>query len=264
MSFIQAILLGVLQGVTEFLPVSSSGHLAIVQALFGLENVPLLFDVMLHLATLVAVVLFFRRRIAVLCGALGRFIVRRPRSGDGPLQKMIVAVICGTVVTGVFGLFLNGIVGDFPLKLVCVFFIVTGCMLVFSSYYRPKRIVSEPGAKQGLLVGLAQGFGVLPGISRSGITISASLVCGIDRASAGEFSFLLSIPAILGAFILEAKDMTGLLNTVQPGILAAGCAAAFVSGLLSLKLLMKVVSGGKLAWFACYLIPAGILGIIFL
>lgn len=269
MTILQSVLLGILQGIAEFLPISSSGHLVIVQKLFGLEELPLIFDVMLHLATLLAVVLFFWKKIEALFGALFRWIGKKSESTDVPLQKMIVAVILGTVVTGVLGIVVEKLLPDMPLKVVCAGFLVTSVLLITSSMYGA-RLEKKEGtdvqvnAKKGLLVGLAQGIGTLPGISRSGITISASLFAGIDRTTAGEFSFILSIPAILGAFILEAKDLGEVASSVGALPIICGCAAAFVSGLLALKFLMKLVNKGKLGWFACYLIPAGILGIIFL
>ena len=117
---------------------------------------------------------------------------------------------------------------------------------------------------KGFLIGIAQGIGTLPGISRSGITISASLMTGTDRKTSGEFSFILSIPAIVGAFILELKDLGDVSNTVGILPLIIGCLTAFVVGLISLKFLMKLINKGKLEYFAFYLIPVGILGLIFL
>ena len=117
---------------------------------------------------------------------------------------------------------------------------------------------------QSLIIGFAQGVGTLPGVSRSGSTIAGSLFCGVDRAEAGEFSFIVSIPAILGAFILEAKDLGQVASSIGAEPVIAGCAAAFASGYIALTWLMKIIRKGKLEWFACYLIPVGILGMIFL
>ncbi|MDR2898369.1 MAG: undecaprenyl-diphosphate phosphatase [Spirochaetaceae bacterium] len=263
MTIIQSILLGLLQGVAEFLPISSSGHLAVAQSLFGLTEVPLLFDVFLHLATLCSVILFFRKTIANLFCVLGRFLIRKSREEDAPSLRLILAILIGTLITGVFGVVLSDAVPSLPLKVIGAFFILTGLLLIFSSRYEPKKTV-EPGLLQGVITGFAQGIGVLPGISRSGITISAALLAGIDRKTAGEFSFLLSLPAILGAFLLELKDIGGLMDTVPVAALVVGCVTAFVAGLLSLRFLMTLIQRGKLGWFACYLIPAGILTIIFL
>lgn len=278
MSVLEGILLGVLQGIAEFLPISSSGHLAIAQKLFNLEDVPLLYDVFLHLATLGAVVLFFRKRIWNLLQVVGRWICRRSLPEDKADLQTIVALLLGTFVTGIFGIFLSDVVEDIDEKLICVGFFVTAGLLIFSDMVeerrRKKRLAADPdstvgkasGVKplQGLGIGLAQGFGVLPGISRSGSTIAGALLCGVDREQAGEFSFLLSIPAILGAFVLQLDDLDEIGSAVGIAPVVAGCIAAFIAGIFALSVLMKIVRKGKLEWFAAYLIPLGILGLIFL
>lgn len=270
MSIFQALVLGILQGIAEFLPISSSGHLAVVQNLFGLE-LPLVFDVCLHLATLLAVILVFRKRIWSLLCVFGRWITRKSKPEDKAELSMIVAIIVGTFVTGIMGIVASKFLPEFPIKLVFVGFIITAFLLIFSNRQGNKNDsqtnstqLSPISVKQGLFVGFAQGIGTLPGISRSGITISASLLAKIDRETAGEFSFLLSIPAILGAFILEAKDLGTLTQTVSALPLAIGCLAAFTSGVLALTMLMKLIKKGKLQWFAYYLIPLAILGLIFI
>src|SRR5574344_314440 len=310
MSIIQGILLGILQGVAEFLPISSSGHLAVAQNLFGLDDVPLLFDVFLHLATLCSVILFFRKKIWYLLCAFGRLIARRPapaeiKNHDGTktvlsdeqaalreknARMYILAIVLATVVTGVLGIVTEKVIGDLSIKFVCAGFIVTACLLIASALFEKNKAkkngtadntagkANEAGAAdknvihfekapnwwQSLIIGFAQGVGTLPGISRSGSTIAGSLFSGVDRAVAGEFSFIVSIPAILGAFILEVKDLGEVSSTIGAEPVIAGCAAAFASGYIALTYLMKIIRKGKLEWFACYLIPAGILGMIFL
>lgn len=278
MSVLEGILLGVLQGIAEFLPISSSGHLAIAQELFNLEDVPLLFDVFLHLATLGAVVLFFRKRIWSLLQVVGRWICRRSLPEDKADLQTILALLLGTLVTGIFGIFLSDVVEDIDEKLICVGFFVTAGLLIFGDAMeerrRKKRLATDQdftvgkasGVKplQGLGIGLAQGFGVLPGISRSGSTIAGALLCGVDREQAGEFSFLLSIPAILGAFVLQLEDLDEIGSAVGIAPVVAGCISAFIAGIFALSVLMKIVRKGKLEWFAVYLIPLGILGLIFL
>lgn len=278
MSILEGILLGLLQGVAEFLPISSSGHLAIAQELFDLEDVPLLFDVFLHLATLGAVILFFRKRIWSLLQVVGRWITRRSLPEDKADLQTIVALLLGTFVTGVFGILLSDVVEDIDEKIICVGFFITAGLLFFGDATeerrRKKRLAADPdftvgksgGVKplQGLGIGLAQGFGVLPGISRSGSTIAGALLCGVDREQAGEFSFLLSIPAILGAFVLQLDDLDEIGFAVGLAPVVAGCIAAFVAGIFALAVLMKIIRKGKLEWFALYLIPLGILGLLFL
>ena len=284
MTVIQGILLGILQGIAEFLPISSSGHLAVVQKLFSLEEVPLLFDIMLHLATLLAVVLYFRKKIWTLLCVFGRLIARRPAPkavnkddllcGTEARGRMtILAVIITTVVTGAIGVFTSKLIPDMPVKVTCAGFIVTAILLVVSSIIerRNSGAVKNSAEKndgikwyQAIVIGVMQGFGTLPGISRSGSTIAGSQLCGVNRAAAGEYSFIVSIPAILGAFLLELKDFAEVGSTVGAAPVIAGCAAAFAWGYISLAVLMKIIRKGKLEWFACYLIPAGILGILFL
>lgn len=284
MTVIQGILLGILQGIAEFLPISSSGHLAVVQKLFGLEEVPLLFDIMLHLATLLAVFLYFRKKIWTLLCVFGRLIARRPAPkavnkddllcGTEARGRMtILAVIITTVVTGAIGVFTSKLIPDMPVKVTCAGFIVTAILLVVSSIIerRNSSAVKNSAEKndgikwyQAIVIGVMQGIGTLPGISRSGSTIAGSQLCGVNRAAAGEYSFIVSIPAILGAFLLELKDFAEVGSTVGAAPVIAGCAAAFAWGYISLAVLMKIIRKGKLEWFACYLIPAGILGILFL
>lgn len=276
MSIFQGIVLGVLQGIAEFLPISSSGHLIVAQNLFGLEEVPLLFDVFLHVATLLAVVLYFRKKIWELICSFARIFV--PIKNPSAVQiekksedtKYIVAIILATFVTGVLGIFSSKVISEISVKLVCAGFIVTALLLIFSSLIEKKHSaysetsLKSPSWKQSLVIGLAQGIGTLPGISRSGSTIAGSLFCGVKRDVAGEFSFIVSIPAILGAFILELKDLGEVSSSIGAEPVIAGCAAAFASGYIALSWLMRLIKKGRLEWFACYLIPVGILGMIFL
>lgn len=258
MSVIEAVVLGAIQGLAEFLPVSSSGHLALASHFMKLDEVPLLFDILLHLATLGAVCFVFWRRIAELFLVLVRVITGKSGEADRSDRSIILALIAATAVTGVFGILLNDAVENLAPFWISCCLAITGVLLLASGRIRPARTVEAPGLVRGLLIGLAQGIGVLPGISRSGITISASLFAGLDRKVAGEFSFLLSIPAILGAFILELKSADTLRGTVSATPLLAGMVTAFAVGYLSLRFLLALIRRGKLGWFALYLIPAGV------
>ena len=276
MSMIQGIVLGVFQGIAEFLPISSSGHLAVLQHLFGLEDVPLLFDVFLHLATLLSVVLFFRKKIWELLCSFARIFVPAKNPDEVQIEnqkenkKYILAIILATIVTGIMGVISSKFVENVPVRFICAGFIVTAVFLVLSSVVEKKSGTISGDEKksvtwiQSLIIGFAQGIGTLPGISRSGSTISGALFCGVPRSRAGEFSFIVSIPAILGAFILEAKDLGEVASSIGFDVVITGCAAAFASGYLSLTWLMKLIKKGRLEWFACYLVPAGVLGMIFL
>ena len=286
MSVIQGILLGILQGIAEFLPISSSGHLAVAQNLFGLDDIPFLFDVFLHLATLAAVCLYFWRKIWELLKCFGRWISRSPKvkenskdydvvlaQKDLANRKIIIAIILSTIVTGVMGIITSKLIPNLSIKVTCCGFIITSLFLILSSVIekRSSKISQNSDDKknpsvskvQALIIGFMQGIGTLPGISRSGSTIAGSQLCGVNRSAAGEYSFIVSIPAILGAFVLELKDLGEVSSTIGAAPVVAGCAAAFAWGYISLSLLMKLIRKGKLEWFACYLIPAGILGLIF-
>lgn len=287
MSVIQGILLGILQGIAEFLPISSSGHLAVAQNIFGLDDLPLLFDVFLHLATLAAVCLYFWRKIWELLKCFGKWISRSPKvkenskdydvvlaQKDLANRKIIIAIILSTVVTGVMGILSSKLIPNLSIKVTCCGFLVTSLFLILSSVIekRNSRLAQNSDDKknpsvskvQALIIGFMQGIGTLPGISRSGSTIAGALFCGVDRSLAGEYSFIISIPAILGAFILELKDLGEVSSTVGAAPVIAGCAAAFATGYISLTFLMKMIKKGKLQYFALYLIPLAIFGLIFL
>lgn len=282
MSLLQSILLGILQGIAEFLPISSSGHLQVVQNLFGLDEVPLLYDVFLHLATLLAVCIYFRKSIWKLLKVFGRFIARRPAPteiDENDLlcgteergRKTIVALIVSTIITGIIGIFTSKLIPELSIKVTCAGFIVTACFLIISSVIERRKNANAEQTKsngisvlQATIIGFMQGVGTLPGISRSGSTIAGAQFCGVERSAAGEYSFLVSIFAILGAFVLELKDLKEVSSSIGAANVIAGCISAFVFGYFALACLMKIIKKGKLEWFAAYLIPVGILGMIFL
>lgn len=291
MTVFQSIILGILQGVAEFLPISSSGHLQLAQSLFNLDEVPLLFDVFLHLSTLAAVCIFFWKKIWALLKCFGRWITKNnafldelPNADENDIlckndragRKTIIAIIIATFITGVMGIIASKLMPQLNVKFVCVGFLVTSLLLIISSLLEKKQCAKVDDEKkdcdknegvsmlQSIVIGVMQGFGTLPGISRSGSTISGALFSKVNRKAAGDFSFIVSIPAILGAFILELKDLGEVTSSIGVVPLIAGCLASFVVGYFSLSLLMKLIRKGKLAWFAAYLIPVAILGFIFL
>ncbi len=258
MTILQSIMLGAIQGFAEFLPISSSGHLAIASYFLGQASVPLLFDVMLHLATLFAVLLVYRKRIVELFFVLVRVVTGKSGEDDRADRGTILALVVATAFTGAIGFALKDVVENMAPFWISCCLVATGVMLIVAGRWVPRKALAAPGLLQGVIVGVAQGIGVTPGISRSGITISASLVSGVERKAAGEFSFLLSIPAILAAFILELKDADTLKGAVDAVPLALGMLTAFAVGYLALKFLIGLINKGKLGWFALYLIPAGI------
>lgn len=264
MTYFESILLGILQGITEFLPVSSSGHLLVMRNLMGLGEIPLLYDVLLHVATLVVVLWVFRARVLRILGALWRWVRRQtPEPDDPPQLKAAVVIVVATVVTGVLGLGIERLeLGAYP-RLAGVMFMVTGAILILSRIPQGSRGFDTLRARDGAFVGLAQAFGVIPGISRSGITISACLAAGLSRERSGELAFLVFVPAVLGALVLTLRDFADLSAAVSPGVLAAGFVTSLVVGLAALTGLLRVIRSGRLYLFSIYLIPAGILTLVF-
>lgn len=253
MSIFDGIILGIIQGLSEFLPISSSGHLVIAEALLGVKQSGVQFEVLVHLATLLAVVVYFRAKLITI--ATGFF---RP---DGKMERNYVwCLAIGTIPAVFAGLLLKDFFeakfGD-PLTTSCML-IVTGGILFAT------RLVSKGtgGITLGksLLIGIGQAVAILPGISRSGSTIATGLFTGIKPAEAAEFSFLLSIPVILGAAVLELRHLTSIpADLVVPYLAAAVCAFAF--GLLAVHLVLEAVRKAKLIYFAIYCVAAGLLGI---
>ncbi|MDR1742142.1 MAG: undecaprenyl-diphosphate phosphatase [Synergistaceae bacterium] len=244
------LILGAVQGVTEFLPVSSSGHLAVARFLFGVADPSLSFDILLHCATLPAVLIFFRHDIMSLVLQLGT------RGSEGRLYAW--AVIAATVVTALVAMPLRHFVeaaSSSPLA-VGVGFVVTSILLCVAPLFSREHVVNPLSLKIALLIGLAQGLAVFPGVSRSGTTISVALLIGLSAAEAFRFSFLLSVPAILGAMLLEAVKMHQTFVMPDGGL--AAMAAAFVLGLLSLSILRRLVLSGRWAYFSIYCFCVGV------
>jgi undecaprenyl-diphosphatase len=274
MNYTEAIILGIIQGLTEFLPVSSSGHLVLFQRLFGLEEAELFFDVCVHLGTLLAVMVVFRQEIKNIISALMRFIsstgskktISQKIESD-PDLKMALLIVIGSIPTAVLGFLFRGIADRlFASAFIAgLMLMVTGLLLWLTRWAATR--VEQPGAdrltpKNALIIGVVQGLAIIPGISRSGSTISIGLLLGIGREMAARYSFLLSIPAIIGAGLLSLK--AGLSQTdlaIQISVL--GAAVAALVGYGALKSLLHVVKKGRLHLFAPYCWLAGILAIIF-
>jgi undecaprenyl-diphosphatase len=243
--FWQGALLGLVQGITEFLPVSSSGHLAIGHWLFGDaggESQRVAFDVAVHVATLLAMLIYFRNDIISL------LTTRR---------KLILWILLGSVPAATIGLLFKDafeVLGKFPL-LVAGAFVVNGLLLIASNYFGVEtRRLQDMKPSDALLIGLAQAVAITPGISRSGSTISAGLICGIRREEAFTFSFLLGMPAIAGAALLEGLNIKALAMSGSWAGLAAGFVAAFITGLVSVWVLGRLVKRRNLLPFGLYTI----------
>ncbi|MBW2581632.1 MAG: undecaprenyl-diphosphate phosphatase [Deltaproteobacteria bacterium] len=235
MNILQALCLGVLQGITEFLPVSSSGHLALAQYLFGFREPQLFFDVAVHVATLMAVFVVFRADLLLMFTDCLRFFSRTPSAPPTPAStaegsgvRMAVMILVGSLPTAVIGLLLRDVFQRPAIVGLCLW--ITGFFLVWSRWSRQHRKhLDSPNVLDALVIGLAQGAAISPGVSRSGVTIVTGLLLGLRPETAFRFSFLLSIPAILGALASEMFHLNG--NYPEWHIVAVGSFSAFVVGL---------------------------------
>lgn len=258
-----------IQGLTEFLPVSSSGHLVLGAHFAGLREPHLLFDIVLHVATLVATMVYYRRALARM--ALESWPLVDPRSWrrgavvlqERPYALLTVLVVLGTVPTAIIGAVfkdpLEALFASPPTA--AVMLLVTAGWLMLGAWVARRRPGGPVHWHHALVVGVVQGLAIIPGISRSGSTIACALMLGVEREQAAQFSFLLSMPAILGALVLKLADGAGV-EAFGTGPLVVGFAAAAATGLLALAVLIPVVRRGRLHWFAAYLIPVAIIALI--
>jgi len=253
MSWIHAVILGVLQGLTEFLPVSSSGHLALAQMMLpGFHQPGVVFDAVLHLGTASAVVWYERKSLADWL---------RSKAG----RRLLVLVVLGTVATGALAFPLRGVAEHAFGKAIVVgaLLIVTG-LIVAGTRLLPGGEADEGSIswRQVVVIGLTQGLAVLPGLSRSGATIAAGLGAGLDRAWAARFSFLLSVPAILGVTVLEVYGQRAQITAAGPSFwfaCAVGAVAAATAGYLALRIVVHTLSSRVFHRFAWYVLPLGAL-----
>lgn len=254
MTIIQAIILGLLQGATEFLPISSSGHLVLVPWLLGWDKASLTFDTIVHLGTLVAVVIYFQRDIwQITRGVLVTLQQRNLADPDGRLGWLIAL---GCVPAALFGLLLEDFFESLfgaPLIVSCLL-LITGLILLLSEKISQRlRQLEGIGVKDSLLIGLAQAAAIAPGISRSGATIAAGLALNIDREAAARFSFLLALPIILGAGLLKLKDtLAEGVTSSEIGILVIGFVVAAVSGYACIYFLLAYIRRHSLYIFTAY------------
>lgn len=254
MTIIHAVFLGMLQGLTEFLPVSSSGHLVIFQHVFGISEGALTFDVLLHMGTLLAVFAAFWDDIYA--------ILRRPFS------RLTYLIIVGCIPAGLMGFFLQPYFEKAfeSLLVVGIGLLITGWALKFSERAADNSLsikeVAETSYWDVLFIGLLQGIAIIPGISRSGSTIAGGLLAGLDRTFAARYSFLVAIPVILGAGLVQLKDLPaeGLSGSIIPYIVGPLTAAGF--GFLAIKIVMRLVRNGRLSVFSYYCWGVGTLTIL--
>jgi len=254
MDLIQILILAIIQGITEWLPISSSGHLVIVQQHFGLKEVPLIFDVSLHVGTLCVVVVAFRKDIIDIAKALCKLDFQ---SEDG---RMALYIALGSIPTALIGFLFHDVFRFLFSSTLAVgaALVVTGFILYLSKLRKDGK---ELNHLDSLLIGIAQGVAIAPGISRSGVTLSTGFLRKVRKELVFRYSFLLSIPAVIGATVMESKDLVvGELDVVG---LLFGVIVSMVVGYVSLKLLLRIVLKEKFHLFTYYCWVAGLITVIF-
>lgn len=249
MDYVYALILGIVQGLTEFLPVSSSGHLILFKHLFGMDTArfDLSFDIAVHVATLAAVCVVFRKKIWALL--------------KKPFQKytymLVIATIPAVIVGLLFDDFIDGISqsGGF---LGIAFLITAAVLLIAEKCGKRSKEDADIGPGEAAVIGIAQGIAVMPGISRSGSTLAAGMITGLKKETAMDFSFIMSIPIILGSAVLGVKDIVE--NPVKPDflVLLIGMVAAGLSGYFAIKFMLDFFKKHSLVWFSVYVAAAGI------
>ena len=259
MNLLEAIILGIVQGLTEFLPVSSSGHLTIGKELLGIDSSNLAFEITVHAATVLSTIVAFRKEVAGLIAGLFKFKMNQETTY---ILKIAVSMIPIFIVGIFFKDFVESLFGE-GLLIVGIALLVTASLLYLSAIIKPK----EKGItfRNAFVIGIAQSIAVIPGLSRSGTTISTGLMLGVKREHIAKFSFLMVLVPILGEAFLELAS--GELSEANAGIamipLLAGFTAAFLSGLLACKAMIALVKRTKLKGFAIYCAVVGIVAIIF-
>lgn len=261
MEWFEALILGLIQGLTEYLPVSSSGHLAIGSALFGIEGEEnLTFTIVVHVATVLSTLVILWKEIDWIFKGLFKF-----RMNDE--TRYVLNILVSMIPIGIVGVFfkdkVEAIFGSGLLIVGCSL-LLTALLLAFSYYYKPRQKESI-GLKDAFVIGLAQACAVLPGLSRSGSTIATGLLLGCDKARLAQFSFLMVIPPILGEALLDGMKMMkgeAVVGDIPTLSLLVGFLAAFISGCLACKWMISIVKRGKLIYFAIYCAIVGILTLI--
>ena len=264
MSWIQALLLGIIQGLTEYLPVSSSGHLAIGQALFGLADGEsnLTFTVVLHVATVLSTIVILWSEIVWIFKDLFKW---KWNQGTRYVVNILISMIPVAIVGFFFKDKIEEVFGS-GLLIVGIMLLVTAALLAFSYFAKPRQKENITGF-HAFIIGIAQACAVMPGLSRSGSTIATGLLLGDKKEKLAQFSFLMVIPPVLGEALLDVKDMfevgvSEAMGGISPLALIVGFLAAFITGCFACKWMINLVKKGKLVWFAVYCAIVGILAIV--
>lgn len=271
MSLLDAVLLGILQGLTEFLPISSSGHLVLGKELLHIaQQRSISFEVFVHFGTFLSVVFMFWKDIKLIFLSIFEF-VKAPAKlkllfKTNEHFKIAIFIVSSSIPAAVVGImFANeiGVLFNDP-KFVSVMLLITGLILFLTKFSNPKEGASVSFAS-AIIIGLAQAVAIIPGISRSGITISSALFAGVSRENAAKFSFLMALPVILGATILEAHDVfQSSINGEQVLVYFVGTVVAAISGYASIRVVLGLLKKKRFSWFSYYCFIVGILGILFI
>lgn len=258
-----------MQGLTEFFPVSSSGHLVLAGELLGVGEPELLFDVILHVATLSATVFYFRKELVAMLADTWALVLREPAErvatppGDG--AKWLALVMVGSVPTAIAGVYFGPTFAELFGRphLVAGLLLVTAAMLIVTRFVQDvPATLGPPTLWQALVVGLAQGLSIAPGLSRSGTTIAVALLIGVNRRAAVRLSFLLAIPAVVGALLFELWRHPLSMGGMNTTVVALAFAVAAISGFAALAGLVPLVERGRLHYFAVYLVPLAIWALV--
>ncbi len=252
MTILVALILGIVQGLTEFLPVSSSGHLMLLNSVFNVNGNFLIIEIILHIATLLAVVIVLRKEIW--------FIIKNPFSKE--MKNLVLSTIPTIIIVFIFRFFTNSVFEN--AKILPVTFMITALFLIISQVISEKKQnckKREIKTSSCLMMGVIQGFAVLPGISRSGSTICTGLIMGENKEESAKFSFLMSIPIIIASLFYEIIFSSDKIFGVQVLPIIISFLSAFIVGILSIRFMLKIVSKSKLYYFAFYLFALSILSI---
>ncbi|MEM1441530.1 MAG: undecaprenyl-diphosphate phosphatase [Verrucomicrobiota bacterium] len=261
MSFLEAIILGLVQGLTEFLPVSSSGHLVLTQKLLGVEDKGVTFEILVHFGTLLSVIIYFwkplwRMILAIIPPFREEYAKERRMIGFLAIASIPAAIVGFSPLKDVFE-------GTYEKPaIVGLLLIVTGAILFLPRLFPKRKGNAEVGVKSAIIMGIGQAFAILPGVSRSGSTIVSGMMAGVKSSAAAEFSFLMAIPAIAAATVLELRD----LSEVDTALLApyfAGALVAFLSGLGAIYSVLAAIRKGKFEYFGVYCLVAGLLAFLY-
>lgn len=271
MSLLDAVLLGILQGLTEFLPISSSGHLVLGQELLHIAHQSnIAFEVFVHFGTFLSVVFMFWKDIKLIFLSLFEF-------GKNPSKfkllfkanehfKIVIFIVISSIPAAIVGIMFEneiGVLFNDP-KFVSVMLLITGLILFLTKFSNPKE-GSSVGFASAIIIGIAQAVAIIPGISRSGITISSALFSGVSRENAAKFSFLMALPVILGATILKANEVfQSSINSEQLLVFFVGTVVAAISGYASIRVVLGLLKKKRFSWFSYYCFIVGILGILFI